>query len=168
MTKNIYLTGFMGAGKTTVGQVLAKDLNYEFIDMDIELEKQFQMSIPKVFAELGEQTFRNSETDLLKRLSTRTCLIVATGGGVSEKTYNREIMRASGKIIHLKTELNSCMARLSAKDKESRPLWQDKESLTKLFNKRKRIYEDCDLSVLVDEKTPQQISNEIKEVIGGA
>ncbi len=161
MSKNIYLTGFMGSGKTTVGKLLARSLKRKFIDMDHMLEKQFRMSIPRVFATKGEEEFRTRENLLLSSLSAREHLVVATGGGVPEKRDNRELMRRSGKTIYLDADLQLCMARLNLADRNSRPMWQDGEALKDLFSRRKTLYRECDLTVHVDKRSPEETSEAI-------
>lgn len=159
MTRSsIYLTGFMGAGKSTVGRLLARSLNRTFVDMDAVLERQFKMPISEVFATVGEEAFRSSEHFLLKKLERRTRLVVATGGGVPEYSQNRVLMRESGKIVYLDADLQSCMSRLNSGDRASRPLWKEGRVLQELFQRRADAYAMCDLRVHVDEKSPEEIT----------
>ncbi|MEJ2718614.1 MAG: 3-dehydroquinate synthase [Deltaproteobacteria bacterium] len=158
---NIYLTGFMGAGKSTVGQLLAKSMRRTFVDMDAVLEREFKMSIPEVFATVGEEEFRSRENALLKKLGNRTRLVVATGGGVPENGRNRAIMRQSGKTVYLDADLQSCMSRLNSGDRASRPLWREGRKLEELFRRRAELYAACDVRVHVDEKRPEEITNAI-------
>ena len=101
MKGNIYLVGFMGSGKSTIGALLGHRLKRRFVDMDEVLERQFGHAIPQVFAERGEEVFRRSESALLRKLSQRDKLVVATGGGVVEREENLLVMQASGTMIHL-------------------------------------------------------------------
>lgn len=156
MTDNVYLIGFMGSGKSTIGRLLAETLNRRFVDMDEELEKKFRKPIREVFAEHGEEFFRQSETKLLKVLSGRDRLIVAAGGGAADREENRAYMSRSGTMVHLETDLDTCMQRLDEKDRVLRPLWQDLESVKRLFDKRKDVYALADIAIDVDGTSPAE------------
>jgi shikimate kinase/3-dehydroquinate synthase len=161
MKGNIYLTGFMASGKSTVDRILADALNRSFIDMDVMLEKDFGKSISEVFAHDGEQVFRDKESRLLESLSKQERLVVATGGGVPERTENRNTMQHSWTTIYLDSEPDSCAGRLTSDEKATRPLWQDKKSLHKLFDRRKEFYLTADLQVMVDGNSPEGVAEEI-------
>ena len=102
---NILLTGFMGAGKTTVGKKLAKRLGYFFIDTDREIEKEQGCSITEIFKYGGEECFRDLETDILQKLQTKQNLVIATGGGMVLRNENRSLMQSLGTRVYLKVEL---------------------------------------------------------------
>lgn len=167
MTGNVYLVGFMGTGKSAVGKIVARKLNRRFVDMDTMLEKHFRLPISMVFSEHGEAVFRDAETDLLQKLARRGKIIVATGGGVPERAENRELMKSSGKIVHLAAEIESCSKRLNAEGRATRPLWNDEESLRELFEWRRKLYAQNDWSVSVDEATPEEIADEVISKIMG-
>jgi shikimate kinase/3-dehydroquinate synthase len=138
---NIYLTGFMGCGKSTLGKILAARLRRHFIDMDQMMVKSIGMPIDEFFQQQGEKAFRKREHELLKRLAQHDRLVVATGGGVPCSAANRELMLASGHIFFLDMPLASIRDRLSAAEIAQRPKWQDKDgSLQKLFASRRRHY----------------------------
>lgn len=137
---NIYLTGFMGSGKTTIGKLMAKTLNREFIDMDSVLEREFGIPIPEVFERYGEKTFRDRETGLLSELSGGERRVIATGGGVPENERNRMLMSKSGTIVFLDSDLDTCSARLSGKSRSKRPLWQNMDAVRSLFERRRPSY----------------------------
>jgi len=162
MKDNLFVVGFMGSGKTTIGQSLAKHLNRRFVDMDEELAKDFGTPISEVFARLGEGAFRQRETALLSKLSKRDRLVVAAGGGAAVSAENRLLMRSRGKIIHLAASLEVCMSRLDGDAQAIRPLWQDRESLKNLFESRQEAYSDSHLSIQIDgDRSPDQITAEI-------
>ena len=161
MSDNIYLVGFMAAGKSTVGRALAKALNRRFVDMDELLEDELGLSIADAFARGGEAQFRAAETALLYRLSNRRHLVVAAGGGAPEKDENRLMMRRSGKVVHLSADLGTCIARLTAEGKAARPLWTDEKSLGRLFQRRQKAYADCDVTVSVDGHRREAIAHMI-------
>ncbi|HQL08466.1 MAG TPA: shikimate kinase, partial [Lentisphaeria bacterium] len=121
---NIYLTGFMGCGKSTLGKVLAEHLRRHFVDMDAMLVKTIGMPIDQFFQLHGEKAFRQREYDLLRRLAQHDRLVVATGGGVPCNAANRELMLASGHIVFLDMPLASIRDRLSAAEIAVRPKWQ--------------------------------------------
>lgn len=157
MTGNVYLVGFMGSGKTTVGALLARSLNRKFVDMDAVLEKEFGKPISQVFKDSGEKTFRVAESRLLRRLSARRALVVATGGGVVELEENRIAMKASGTMVYLDGDLANLKARLSDEDKASRPLWQDEQALQALLERRRVLYSESDLTVPTNAGGPEEI-----------
>ena len=161
MSRNIYLVGFMASGKTTVGKLLAEALKRKFVDMDLLLEERFGKPISEVFADPGEKAFRDAESSLLTQLARRDRLVVATGGGVPERGENRQVMRSSGKIVHLDAGLSSCMARLNDVDRASRPLWSDEPSLKKLFDQRRNLYQQCDVTVDVDRRNAEETARAI-------
>ncbi len=164
MTENIYLTGFMGAGKTTVGRRLAEALKRRFVDLDARLELRFKRPIPAVFAELGEAAFRREESRLLRQIARRERLIVATGGGLVEREDNRTLMRRSGRVVHLEADLLTCRRRLTSEEIAARPRWRDLEAAGRLLDQRRPLYRDCDLSVAVADKKPGEI---VREIVAG-
>jgi shikimate kinase/3-dehydroquinate synthase len=149
---NLYITGFMGAGKTSLGQQLATSLRRRFVDMDQAISNHLGKSITQAFDELGEPAFRDAESAELGRLSRRKGLVVATGGGVVESEDNRKLMRASGTIFHLDASLEVCRSHLDEKQISGRPLWQDPDALAARYARRHAAYADCDLAVKADGK----------------
>lgn len=98
---NIYLTGMMGCGKTTLGALLAEHTGTEFLDMDAQIVKKAGKSIPQIFAESGEDGFREIETRVLSEIAERDGLVVACGGGVILLERNVKLMKQSGKIYFI-------------------------------------------------------------------
>ncbi len=119
--KNVYLIGFMGSGKTTLGHDLAKRLRCRFVDMDKELENKHQLLIPEIFGKFGEEQFRSWESELLQKLSLEKNLVVATGGGLPCFHKNMELLNQSGITIYLKLSTETIFERLS-KRRGNRPL----------------------------------------------
>ncbi|MBO5160371.1 MAG: shikimate kinase [Lachnospiraceae bacterium] len=162
--KNIVLMGFMGAGKTTVGKRLAKALSCEFIDTDERIEKEQGRKISDIFAEDGEQAFRDMETDLLKRLQdSKDTFVLSIGGGMPVREENRALLRKIGTVVYLKTSKDEIIRRVSGDTK--RPLLQGgalEEKVTSLMNAREHIYmETAHREVVTDGKYPQQIVEEL-------
>jgi shikimate kinase len=140
---NVYLIGPMGSGKTTIGQRLAKKLSLEFLDNDHELQEQTGASVNLIFDLEGEEGFRKRETAMLKKLTARKDVIVATGGGTILAPENRELLSSSGTVVYLRTSVTQQIKRLS-RDK-TRPLLQSgdrKEKLIRLAKERNPLYEE--------------------------
>jgi shikimate kinase len=113
-TGNIYLTGFSGTGKSNSGRQAAEFLGWEFYEMDDEIEAKTGKKIPEIFAEDGEERFRQIETDILKTAAGRTGLVVSTGGGVPTREENRKLMAETGVVIRLSASPETINARLTA------------------------------------------------------
>lgn len=130
----IYLIGMPGVGKTELGKVLASKLHYSFIDLDSEIEKDSLMFIDDIFYHYGEETFRNAETDNLKRIDIDN-VVIATGGGIVLRKENKKYMQ--GVIVYLYADLDEIEKRLDYE----RPLLREK-TLKELYNERKDLYEE--------------------------
>ena len=165
MIGNIYLLGFMGSGKSTIGAALAKALNRPFADMDERLVARFEKPIHEVFADEGEAAFRKAESEMLETLSEEGRLVVATGGGIVVDPKNRERMKASGRTVYLKARLDTLGSRLSPEERAERPLWSDPANLEKLFQSRLDLYAKSDMSIAVDELGPDEVVGAITEVL---
>jgi shikimate kinase len=135
----IYLTGFMGSGKTTVGRTLAQKLGWEFIDLDYEIERFSDQAIESIFATVGEQEFRNRETQVLQSIHKENA-VIATGGGTF--IFNRAWMMKHGTVVYLELPFETLASRIGAET--SRPLWKNAEHL---FAERQKIYESAHLKV---------------------
>lgn len=109
----IYLIGFMGSGKTTLGRRLARKLGYDFMDLDLELENQSGMSIPDIFRTAGEAGFREMERVQLQATALRDNLVIATGGGTPCFFDNMEFIRNHGKAVYLRMSHLSLAHRLN-------------------------------------------------------
>jgi len=141
MEPNLILTGFMGAGKTTVGQLIAQRLGREFIDMDRWIEERAGKSVAAIFAEDGEDRFRAWEAEACEALSEPRGLIIATGGWALGPQQNREAMQRGGCVMCLWAEPDAVLARLS--DKSDRPLLAGDDRAVKmrsLLKQREEVY----------------------------
>ena len=119
---NLVLTGFMGTGKTAVGQAVAQRLGRPFVDMDAEIEARAGKPIPRVFAEDGEAAFRQLEAALCEELSTQRGLVIATGGGALVDPGNRAWMVDSGTVVCLTCGVDEILNRVKRERKANRPL----------------------------------------------
>lgn len=149
MKGNIFLVGLMGAGKTTVGRALARQLGKRFIDSDQEIEARTGVSIPLIFEIEGEASFRQRESDVIRELTARENVVLATGGGAILKPENREFLKTQGTVVYLKASVASILQRTS-RDK-NRPLLQTadpRQILERLAREREPLYlEVADLVV---------------------
>jgi shikimate kinase len=156
MINKIYLTGFMGSGKSTIGPILANALGWDFFDLDVVIEQNEGKKIPRIFEENGEDYFRNLEKITLKKLTERKNIIIALGGGTIANQDNIDFIKTSGKIIYLKLSAESAYQRL--KFKRDRPVltpngsatmskteYMDK--ITQLLLVRKKFYEQADITI---------------------
>lgn len=128
--QNVFLVGLMGAGKTTIGRILARKLGLTFIDSDHEIEARTGASIPWIFEIEGEASFRRREADVIRELSAQQGLVLATGGGAILNADNRTFLKARGTVIYLRASVNSILQR-TAHDK-NRPLLQTADPRAKL------------------------------------
>ena len=156
---NIFLTGFMGAGKTTVGTALAAITNLPFIDVDSLLEKDFGCTIAEFFTTHGEAAFRKRETEMLSSVTKRGGQIIATGGGLPVSPQNRAIMRKSGPVVLLDLPFETIAKRLE-QNAASRPNWKSRDDAQKLFDSRQSAYHDCDFTVNANQ-LPEDVAADI-------
>ncbi len=146
---NIFLVGLMGAGKTTVGKVIAKNLGKTFYDTDQVIEQRTGVKIPTIFELEGESGFRKRETAMLEELSEQQNIVLATGGGAIVAPENRAILKQHGYVIYLRANVNELYLR--TRNDKNRPLLQNvdvKAKLEQLFHARNPLYtETADLIV---------------------
>ena len=140
---NIFLVGLMGAGKTTIGKLLAKRLKKAFIDCDHELEQRTGVKIPLIFELEGEAGFRAREAALIRELTQRQDIILATGGGAVMRQENRDALAQNGTVIYLNAKIEDLWQR--TQHDKNRPLLQTadpKAKLTELFALRDPLYRE--------------------------
>lgn len=123
--KRIFLIGYMGAGKTTVGRVLARQLGLSFIDLDCYIENRYQQSVGRLFAEKGESGFREIERNLLREVAEFEDVLVSTGGGAPCFFDNMAYMNSRGTTVYLKVSPGELAERLETA-RQTRPLLKDK------------------------------------------
>lgn len=163
--KTVYLIGFMGAGKTTIGKELAKKWNIPVFDTDEEIVRKAGASIPTIFDTEGEQSFRDMETDILKTLPLQDS-IVTTGGGIILKDVNRKWMKKNGIVIFLEVSPQEVLTRLS-KD-ASRPLLSEnkEKAVYDLLALRMPLYQNSSHHhIQTDGKDPKEIILEIENCL---
>lgn len=161
--ENIVLTGFMGTGKSTVGRLLAKELQYNFVDTDSLIEKRCGTSIRDIFKKKGEQEFRQLETEVTRELSNYSSQVISTGGGLILNPENVAILTPVSHIFCLVASPEEVLRRVSQDNNGARPLIAEGsplEKITSLLNKRKEIYTQFP-QISTTGKTPAQVSKEI-------
>lgn len=172
--KLIYLAGFMGSGKSTIGPILANTLGWDFYDLDRVIEKREKKKIVQIFEQEGENFFREKETEVLTELSSTDKCIISLGGGTIVSDTNIEIIKKTGKIVYLYTSPVYIYERL--KHKRDRPIFKREnstdvskeeflEKITKLMNQRAEYYEQADVKFTTDDKSVGYTVDEIAKYI---
>ncbi|MCG6137435.1 MAG: shikimate kinase [Nostoc sp. LLA-1] len=163
---NLYLVGMMGAGKTTVGKLLAQHLGYGFVDTDDVIAQAAGRSITQLFAEEGEAAFRQLESDVLAQVCAYTKLTIATGGGIVLQQKNWSFLH-HGLVVWLDVPVELLYNRLA--EDNTRPLLQDadpKGKLRSLLEQRTPLYSQADLKITVTEgETSERIAQRVIETI---
>ncbi len=150
--QRIFLIGFMGAGKTTLGSFLSKEYGYSFIDLDHYIEKRYFKSISQLFALHGEEGFRLLEQKILHEVAEIEKVVVATGGGTPCFFDNMECMLSKGVTVFIDVPTDELLIRLE-KAKSKRPLLKDKNKeeirafIEESMLKRRSFYEKADLTI---------------------
>lgn len=165
--RNIYLTGFMGTGKSTVSRYLHKNYGLKQLEMDEEIVRQEGRSIADIFAQEGEEYFRTVETKLLDCIGNDQNLVVSCGGGTATRQCNVQKMKKNGIIILLSASPKTVYERV--KDNHDRPLLEGNMNvayIAGLMEKRKAAYEAAaDFTVVTDGRSAQEICQEIMEKV---
>jgi shikimate kinase len=161
--KLLFLTGFMGSGKSTIGKRLARTLGISFVDLDAEIVQTAGQSIRDIFEQEGEAVFRKKEQASLRAVCCNgECAVVATGGGAVVALENRRLMRESGLIINLQVDYATIAERLAGDF--SRPLLrQDEAAVLKLMADRASAYADADICIDTVNKSPFDVVSEIMD-----
>ena len=162
--RNIFLIGMMGSGKSQAGPVLAKMINYAFVDTDDVIEKASKQSISSIFEKDGEKVFRDVEKKVLKEISQHHSLVIATGGGLVTLPENWGILH-QGIVIWLDLDLKRSIQRLES-DKKKRPLLIGDDlagNFSQILDSRKPIYLESDLRIEVEDQSPYEVATMIAE-----
>ena len=161
---NIILVGFMAVGKTTIGKSLKEILGYSIFDVDKLVEKEEKMSIPEIFEKKGEEYFRTLEKETAKKLLSRNNNIISTGGGLFLNDEIRSLALKNNFVVFLDLDIKEVYKRVNRND--FRPLAKGKsmEELNYLYQKRLPYYLKANARIVTDNKTPNQIAEEIKEL----
>ena len=178
MKTNVILIGFMGAGKTEVGRILAINLGFNFLDIDALIEKYEEMSITEIFKKKGEKYFRDLETKMLNAIKGSDFKsdpfialsgkdkpsVISTGGGAPAFNGNMKLLKNIGTVIYLKADARTIYERI--KSETHRPvLGADGFTLKSVSDKlseREKIYEKADIIIYTEGLTPQAVAEEIE------
>src|ERR1700761_7995922 len=162
-TPGLYLVGFMGSGKTTVGISLARELGWSFADIDHEIEQEQGVSISEIFRDRGEGAFRELESDALRRrvsfIEAGNPCVVALGGGAFVQQRNWELVENNGITVWLDCKLETIHQRLG--DDRTRPLAADRTAMEQLFAVRRPLYARADYHVNADCEDPAEVLRNI-------
>lgn len=160
---NLFLVGPMGAGKTTVGRLLAKALRKEFIDSDQAIVERTGVDIPTIFEYEGEEGFRERESAMLEELTARENIVLATGGGAVVREHNRRLLKERGFVIYLRASVDQQVQR--TRRDHNRPLLHTddpRRRLEELMRLRDPLYREvADLTVDTDRASTRNVSQRI-------
>lgn len=162
--KSVYLCGFMGCGKTTVGRLAAKHLGLEFFDLDDYIEEKCKMKIPEIFEKYGEEHFRKLESEAIMEFEHKKG-VVATGGGALLSEKNAEIANSCGIVVFIDADFEICYDRI--KDDRHRPIAYNstKEELLARFESRYPLYKAHSRISVDGNASPSVIAEEIADSI---
>lgn len=167
LNSQIFLVGFMASGKSTIGPLLAAELERSFVDLDPLIEARAKSSIAELIANEGEDRFRRLETEILKETAQGRLAVIAPGGGAITRSENRELMSNSGILVWLDTPFELCWLRIQ-EDLTVRPLAPDEESARARYDQRLPIYRHNSIRIEIGaDHSPRQIIAEILKSIRG-
>ena len=166
----IFLTGYMASGKSSTGEKLANQLNYEFIDLDKFVEQEYKMTIPEIFSSKGEKEFRAMEHNALKKVIEKENTVIACGGGTPCYYNNMDLMNNNGTTVYLKLSVDSLVNRLmTAKEKRPLILNKDEKQLREFVNrqleKREDVYHQAQYTVKAKDLNVNELASFVKEQI---
>ncbi|WP_222180756.1 shikimate kinase AroK [Marinobacter nauticus] len=163
LPKRVVLVGPMGAGKSTIGRLLARELGYRFLDSDRMIEERCGANIPWIFDVEGEDGFRQRETSMLEELSNEVGTVLATGGGAVMRAENHGLLKKNAVVVYLKTSIDQQVER-TRKDR-NRPLLQNDDPegvLRRLFAIRDPLYTElADIVMFTDRKSPRLVVRQL-------
>jgi shikimate kinase len=163
-TQNILFIGFMGVGKTTIGKEVARKLSRDFVDIDEEIEKEFNMPTTEIFKKIGEQAFREKEKSLIEHYSQQELKIISVGGGAFLQEEIRKICLANCIVLFLDLSWEYWKERIGLII-DSRPVLQGRtpSEIQELFNSRQEIYSYHHLKVNTDALDVEEIVDYVTE-----
>lgn len=166
----VFLTGFMGSGKSTVGSMLARELGWRFVDSDHVIEADAGLSIPEIFRRMGEARFRELERDVVLRLATQGPAVIALGGGALLNPETRRAVQAAGRLVYLAASPEEIQSRLRNQT-DARPLLAGlgpdarRERIGALLEQRRPIYESAEMRVDTDGYTLAEVVERVRSLL---
>jgi shikimate kinase len=166
MGTNVFLIGFMGSGKTTLGRLLARKLGWRFVDSDRAIARRLGMSISTIFERQGEARFRNEETREIARIARRRSQVVSLGAGSLIRAQNRRVVTRAGLLVHLQTSPRSVLKRVW-KRRAQRPLLKGLSRddclrrIRALLRQRAPGYRFADLAIRTDKRKPEALARDL-------
>jgi shikimate kinase len=159
----IFLTGYMGAGKSTIGRKLAFALGYRFLDTDKALERHFKCKMTDIFAEMGEAAFRQEEERLIEKMAQKTNMIVSTGGGTLTRTETFYTAQRAGMLVYLKAPVEVLYERtiFSQKDRPLLNIPDAEEKFRKRYTVREPYYDRSDFTVETANRSSEDVVKDI-------
>jgi shikimate kinase len=166
----VFLTGFMGSGKTTVGRLLSERLELPFIDLDQEIERRAGMTVKEIFQQGGEPLFRRLEHDALAAsVAVEREAVIATGGGTLTFERNLRLLEGSGVSVWLDPPFSVITERIGGLGKDDRPLFQDESQALALYRSRLPVYRRADLRLGIDPgEAPEEVAARLALLLEGA
>jgi len=156
---NIILAGFMGTGKTTIGQIVADRVGMPFVDLDDAIVAEAGQPIARIFADRGEATFRHLEARIAQQIAAQSGQVVATGGGTLLNPDTRGAFARNSLLVCLTADPETIIERVVGD--EGRPLAQDQEALITLMGDRAALYASLPFHVDTTDRTPEQAAEEV-------
>ncbi len=159
--RRIYLTGFMGAGKSTVGPLLADILKWQYLDVDQQIEQQQGLPVSAIFEQRGEAVFRQIEAQAIAQALNLDHLVLSLGGGAIESPTVRDVIAEdpAGRMVYLEAPLPLLLQRCEQQGGlEMRPLLQDSEQILRRFEKRLTHYREAHLTVATQDSKPEEVA----------
>lgn len=166
---NVYLVGPMGSGKTAVGRELARALDLPFFDSDAEIEKRTGVDVAYIFEREGEAGFRARERDMIRELTGKAGIVLATGGGAVLDASNRARLKATGTVVYLQTGVDEQLRR--TRRSSTRPLLKAEDPravLESLMAERLPLYESiADIAVDTTGRRVRSVTTAVRKLLGG-
>ncbi|MCM1133005.1 MAG: shikimate kinase [Ruminococcus flavefaciens] len=161
----IFLCGFMGCGKTTVGQLTAKKMGCAFYDTDELIVENQGMSIPEIFEKKGEPYFRQVEADIVKSMCGKSAVISCGGGAMINPDTAKAVAEAGEKIVFLDVDFDTCYERISGDSNRPIVVNNTKEQLRAIFDERHRIYEKHATVCINAEGSPVEMAEAVRRSV---
>lgn len=165
MDTNLYLVGFMGTGKSTVGRLVARQIGFEFLDSDYEIEKQQGKPVSQIFAEQGEPAFRAMEREFIERGHPGKKCIVSCGGGLIVPPGMLDLLRSRGVIICMHAPIETILQRtMHATHRPLLAVANPEQRLRELYGQREELYRRSGTMVLTDKRPLREIAAHVLRI----